>query len=219
MTYFSGKPSARRFVWEKFPPELRTPRFSGERQAAERLFAAPPLAAAKAIKVAPHGALRWVRKMALERGIAVYVPRPRLIGGFRLLDPVARRVSSVALDVLPALDAIVVGSVVLTRDGYRCGRGNGISDLEWAVLRELGKPAVPVLTIAHPEQFVSYFPAYEHDAPISFIATPEELITVERPAPAPRRIDWERLLPERIEEMPVLQQLRKKRGAGKSRRK
>lgn len=211
MTYYHGKPSARRAIWEKFPPENRTPRFFGERQAAEQLFRAPPLQNAKAIKVGSERTLREVRRLALERGIEVYVARPRLVGGFRKLDPATRKVSTVAIADLPPFDAIVVGSVVVTYDGYRAGRGQGMSDLEWAVLREHGRPRVPVLTVAHPEQFVKFFPSYDHDMPIFFIATPSELITFERPVAGAREIDWERLERERIEEIPILKELRRQK--------
>ena len=44
----------------------------------------------------------------------------------------------VALAEMPELDAIVCGSVAVTRDGRRCGEGEGYSDLEFAILRELG---------------------------------------------------------------------------------
>jgi len=47
---------------------------------------------------------------------------------------------------MPGLDAIVCGSVAVTRDGRRCGKGEGYSDLEFAILRELGHPPVPVAT-------------------------------------------------------------------------
>ena len=52
----------------------------------------------------------------------------------------------VALADMPGLDAIVCGSVAVTRDGRRCGKGEGCSDLEFAILRELGHPPVPVAT-------------------------------------------------------------------------
>jgi 5-formyltetrahydrofolate cyclo-ligase len=85
-----------------------------------------------------------------------------LRGGFKKLDP--RRIppdkieaaaslsrgdrwsEEVALADMPGLDAIVCGSVAVTRDGRRCGKGEGYSDLEFAILRELGHPPVPVAT-------------------------------------------------------------------------
>jgi 5-formyltetrahydrofolate cyclo-ligase len=36
---------------------------------------------------------------------------------------------------MPALDAIVCGSVAVTHDGRHCGKGEGYSDLEFAILR------------------------------------------------------------------------------------
>jgi 5-formyltetrahydrofolate cyclo-ligase len=41
----------------------------------------------------------------------------------------------VALADTPALDAIVCGSVAVTHDGRHCGKGEGYSDLEFAILR------------------------------------------------------------------------------------
>ena len=70
----------------------------------------------------------------------------------------------VALADMPALDAIVCGSVAVTRDGRRCGKGEGYSDLEFAILRELGHPPVPVATTVHDLQIVDSVP---RDPPIS----------------------------------------------------
>jgi 5-formyltetrahydrofolate cyclo-ligase len=52
----------------------------------------------------------------------------------------------VALADMPWLDTIVCGSLAVTRDGRRCGKGEGYSDLEFAIPRELGSPPVPVAT-------------------------------------------------------------------------
>jgi hypothetical protein len=62
--------------------------------------------------------------------------------------------SSVGLSDMPRPDAIVCGSVAVTRDGRRCGKGEGYSDLEFAILRELGHPPVPVATTVHDLQVV-----------------------------------------------------------------
>jgi 5-formyltetrahydrofolate cyclo-ligase len=43
----------------------------------------------------------------------------------------------VALADIPRLEAIVCGSVAVTRDGRRRGKGEGYSDLEFAILPEL----------------------------------------------------------------------------------
>ena len=121
-----------------------------------------PWKSATAIKVNPDSPQRPLRAEALRRGITVFVPTPRLRGGFRKLDPHRippdkieeaaslsrgnRWSEEVALTDMPRPDAIVCGSVVVTRDGRRCGKGEGYSDLEFAILRELGHPPVPVAT-------------------------------------------------------------------------
>jgi hypothetical protein len=64
----------------------------------------------------------------------------------------------VALAAMQGLDAIVCGSVAVTRDGRRCGKGEGYSDLEFAVLRELGHPPVPVATTVHDLPVVTSVP-------------------------------------------------------------
>ena len=94
---------------------------------------------------------------------------------------------------MPGLDAIVCGSVAVTRDGRRCGKGEGYSDLEFAILRELGHPPVPVATTVHDLQVVDSVPRDPTDQPLSVIATPTHAIRIKRPSAAPTGIDWTRL--------------------------
>jgi 5-formyltetrahydrofolate cyclo-ligase len=231
---FTSKAEARQAVWDAlraagvarfpFPPHGRIPNFRGAETAAERLLAHPLFARAARIKVNPDAPQRPLRAAALARGIVVYVPTPRLRGGFRRFDPAkipadkiadaaslsrgTRWGEPVALRDLPRLDAIVAGSVAVTRDGRRCGKGEGYSDLEFAILRELGHPPVPVATTVHSLQLVGGFPRESNDLPLSLIVTPEDTITVDRPPPAPRGIEWDRLSEADFEEMPILRELR-----------
>jgi 5-formyltetrahydrofolate cyclo-ligase len=235
---FAAKADARQAVWDAlqesgvarfpFPPHGRIPNFRGAEQAAERLLSHPLFARARRIKVNPDAPQRPLRAAALARGIVVFVPTPRLRGGFRRFDPAkippekiadaaslsrgTRWGEAVALRDLPRLDAIVAGSVAVTRDGRRCGKGEGYSDLEFAILRELGHPPVPVATTVHPLQIVGGFPRQSNDLPLTLIVTPDETITVKRPPPAPAGIEWERLTEEDLDEMPVLRELRRLRG-------
>jgi 5-formyltetrahydrofolate cyclo-ligase len=192
----------------------------------------------KVIKVNPDSPQRSVRKLALERGITVITPTPRLKGAFRRLDPQkipqehygeaatlkrgGKWGEDLGLDALPKIDLVVMGSVAVTRTGRRLGKGHGYADLEYAMLRELGNAAVPVVTTVHPLQILDRFPTEPHDLPVSLIATPDELIEVKRPPAPPTGIDWE-LLPEAaLEEMPVLAELRRllaSKSAAKRRRK
>lgn len=234
MRRFDDKAAARGWVWDKlkdeklaafpFPPHGRIPNFKGAARAARRLFEIPLFAQARHIKVNPDSAQAPVRAEALKRGITVYVPTPRLKGGFMMLDPariapdqvraaatmskVRDYARAVALEALPQLDAIVCGSVAVTRRGERSGKGEGYSDIEFAILAELGHRPVPVATTVHGVQVVDGFPTAGNDLPLSWIVTPEEIIEVKSPPPAPKGIDWQRLPEGALEEMPVLAELR-----------
>jgi 5-formyltetrahydrofolate cyclo-ligase len=94
---FLNKDNARKAVWDHlqvervarfpFPPHGRIPNFAGAEQAATRLFELSPWKNAKRLKINPDSPQRPVREEALRRGIKVYVPTPRLRGGFMLFDP------------------------------------------------------------------------------------------------------------------------------------
>ena len=232
---FADKSAARQWVWDKlraegvarfpFPPHGRIPNFAGAEVAAARLLDIEPWKSATAIKVNPDSPQRPLRAEALRRGITVFVPTPRLRGGFKKLDP--RRIppdkfeeaaslshgerwsEEVALVDMPKLDAIVCGSVAVTCDGRRCGKGEGYSDLEFAILRELGHPPVPVATTVHDLQVVGSVPRDPTDLPLSVIATPTHAIPINHPSAAPTGIDWSRLTAEDLEEMPILAELKK----------
>jgi 5-formyltetrahydrofolate cyclo-ligase len=111
------------------------------------------------------------------------------------------------LEALPKVD-LGVGPVAVTRDGRRLGKGHGYADLEYAILRELGNPAVPVVTSVHPLQLLGGFPTEDHDLPVSIIATLYAVIEVADPPAAPKGIDWDLLPDEALAEMPVLGNLR-----------
>lgn len=235
---FDSKSTARRHVWDAleknklaafpFPPHGRIPNFKGARDAAERLFTIDAFAKAKAIKVNPDSAQRPVRAEALRRGITVYVPTPRLAAGFMKFDPARLEpdqinkaatmsqckpfAEDVTLSDLPHLDAIVCGSVAVTPSGFRCGKGAGYSDIEFAILAELGHRLVPVATTVHDIQVVDGFPQAANDLPLSFVVTRERVIEIETPRAPPYRIEWERLSDEDFENMPVLAELKELTG-------
>lgn len=231
---FATKDQARIAVWEglrqareaafPFPIHGRIPNFKGARAAADRLLALPLFDHARRIKVNPDAPQRFVREAALRRGIVVYTPTPRLRGGFKRLDPAkipekaisrAAALSTgdewaepVPLPEMPAMDLVVVGSVAVTRAGKRCGKGHGYGDLEYALLRELGHPPVQVVTTVHALQVLEDFPADPHDLPVSFIVTPDEVIRVPNPPPAPAGVDWSLLTDKDLKQMPVLAEMK-----------
>lgn len=90
--------------------------------------------------------------------------------------------------------------------------GEGYSDLEYAILRELGHPPVPVATTVHAVQIVDALPRDPTDLPLSLIVTPADTIRVRRPPRAPVGLAWERLTDEDFAEMPVLAEIRRLTG-------
>jgi len=232
---FADKSAARQRVWDTlsaegvarfpFPPHGRIPNFAGAEMAVVRLLDIEQWKSATAIKVNPDSPQRPLRAQALRHGITVFVPTPRLRGGFKKLDP--RRIppdkieeaaslsrgdrwsEEVALADMPRLGATVCGSVAVTRDGRRCGKGEGYSDLEFAILSELGNPPVPVATTVLDLQVVTSVPRDPTDQPLSVIATPTHAIRIKRPSAAPTGIDWTRLSAEDLDEMPILAELKR----------
>ncbi|MEK9646017.1 MAG: 5-formyltetrahydrofolate cyclo-ligase [Alphaproteobacteria bacterium] len=231
---FDSKQAARQAIWDRlkeeklarfpFPPHGRIPNFKGAKEAALRLFEEPEWRDAKYIKVNPDSPQKYVRAEALKRGIVVYVPTPRLKGGFMKLDPAkipfdaigdasqmsrcARWAEPVELRDMPQLDAIVTGCVAVTDGGRRAGKGEGYSDIEFAILRELGHDAVPVATTVNDVQVVGGFPIEANDLPLTVIATPARTIRVSDPPPPPSAIEWDRLSDQDLSEMPILRELK-----------
>lgn len=234
MTDYPTKDAARTEIWNRlqdeklaafpFPPHGRIPNFKGAGEAARRLFDIPVYAKAKRIKVNPDSAQAAVRAEALRRGITVFVPTPRLAGGFLKLDPdnlqpdqihAASTMSKcrqfadeVPLADLPQMDAIVCGSVAVTGKGYRAGKGAGYSDMEFAILAELGHHPVPVATTVHDIQLVDGLPQTATDQGLTYIVTPTRIVMCTGKPATPQRIAWETLSTDDLDAMPVLKELR-----------
>ena len=234
---FQSKQAAREYAWERLerdgiarpplPAHGRIPNFAGSQLAAQRLFAEGPWRDAKILKVNPDSAQLAVRVEALRRGIVLYVPTPRLAAGFLRLDPqlidpadfaaaaahqtMGRWAQPVALSELPQPDAIVTGCAAVTVHGKRCGKGAGYSDMEFALLLELGLEPRVVATTVHDAQVVGDFPVGSNDLPLSVICTPSRTIRVAQPHPAPTGIEWQRLSEADLLAMPVLGELRQLR--------
>ena len=231
---FAAKQDARDWVWSElreqkqarfpFPIKGRIPNFKGAEVAAEALLDHAIFDGVQRIKCNPDSPQKPLRRMALERGITVYVPTPRLKAGFMCFDPdeispenykEASMLSKwesykqdVPLDEMPQLDLIVTGCVAVSEKGRRAGKGEGYSDLEFGILEELGHERVPVVTTVHELQVVEDFPIDEHDIGLCVIATPERIIEVDDPPSPAGGIDWDLLSDEELEEMPVLRELR-----------
>jgi 5-formyltetrahydrofolate cyclo-ligase len=233
-----AKESIRQRVWDDladsgearfpFPPHDRIPNVAGADEAAARAAETPELTDAEAVKANPDASQLPLRRRLLGDGTTLYMAAPRLADEtpFLELDPAAvsdldaaptvshmddhgRRVGP---EAVPELDAIVVGSVAVTAEGVRIGKGEGFSDLEFAVLRELGAAdgATPVVTTVHDRQVLpaGAVDADAHDVPIDVVCTPSRTVRVDATGPKPTGIYWDRIGADRIEEIPLLARLR-----------
>ncbi|WP_408959649.1 5-formyltetrahydrofolate cyclo-ligase [Natrinema sp. 74] len=208
-----------------FPPHGRIPNVAGADAAADRLAEQPEWEAATAIKANPDAPQLPVRRTALREGKTVYmaVPRLRDEACFLKLDPdeledydAATTVSGssehgeqVRPDEVDRVDLIVSGSVGVTEDGGRIGKGEGYSDLEYAVLRELGlvNDSTTVATTVHERQLIDEpVTIGAHDVSMDLVVTSERVLRPDE-SEQPDGIDWELLEDERLAEIPVLQRL------------
>jgi 5-formyltetrahydrofolate cyclo-ligase len=129
----------------------------------------------------------------------------------------------VAPEDVPHVDLVVAGSVAVWTDGARIGKGEGYSDLEWGVLRELDAVdnETTVATTVHelsvidgPESALADagdgaatppLPTPDaHDVPLDLIVTPTRTIRTETSYERPTGVDWDALDTARVDEIPVL---------------
>ena len=209
-----------------FPPHGRIPNFAGADEAADRLADQPEWREASTIKANPDAPQLPVRRRALREGKTVYMAVPRLADEdcFLKLDPDAledydaattvsgssKHGEQVGPDAVAEIDLIVSGSVAVTDTGDRIGKGEGYSDLEYAILFDLGlvDESTTVATTVHERQVVDEAVAIaDHDVSMDLLVTPER---TRRPdgRPQPTGLDWSVLDDERLEEIPVLKGLR-----------
>jgi 5-formyltetrahydrofolate cyclo-ligase len=234
--YTAEKDEVRRRTWgaledagaARFPGAWgRIPNFDGAGRAAALLRTLDVWQQAGAIKCNPDAPQLPVRKAALADGKTVYVAVPRLRQpeAFIELDPRALSVPlhkaasikgaaqygrPVRPSDMPTIDLVVAGSVAVSRDGGRLGKGGGYSDLEFAVLAEVGKlrAGTPIVTTVHALQVVDEpLPMHAHDISLDWVVTPDEPIECARSYARPDGVLWNLLSRERIGEMPVLQEM------------
>lgn len=209
-----------------FPPHGRIPNFAGAEDAAERLEDLNAWRDATAIKANPDSPQRPVRRRALEAGKVVYMAVPRLRDEdcFLRLDPEeiadiddattisgsADHGEQVGPEEIESIDLIVSGSVAVNREGARVGKGEGYSDLEFALLREFRvvNDDTTTVTTVHDIQVVDEsIPTSPHDVPIDRIYTPERSIKRTTSTEKPSGIEWDAIDADRRREIPILTRL------------
>jgi 5-formyltetrahydrofolate cyclo-ligase len=215
------------------------PNFVGADMAAWHLAQAPEWASARSIKTNPDAGQIPIRLRALYEGKRVFAPVPYLTENFPYLrlDPERLKRLGVSFELaataegfmahgerigfeeVDPLDFAVVGSVAVSREGGRTGKGAGFADLETAIFRELGimRPDTPVATTIHSSQLVgaNRLVLESHDSPLDYVATERELIRTGNSDRRPGGVDWERVRPEQFEQIPFLSDLRVRMSGGR----
>jgi len=180
-----------------FPKPIfhRIPNFVGAEKAAQKLKQLPEYKAARTVFCNPDSPQRPVREIILMDGKVLVMATPRLRKGFLLLDPskipqnrvfeasTIRGAFKHGRLVKPSevkVDLFIAGSVAVSRDGGRLGKGTGYSDQEYAILKDSGSlaPGIIVVTTVHDVQIVEKILGEEWDIPVNVIVTPTRVIRV-----------------------------------------
>jgi len=178
-----------------FPKPIfhRIPNFIGAEKAAQKLRELPEYKAAKVIFCNPDSPQRPVREIALKDEKTVVMATPRLKKGFLVLDPKTipkNRIFGASTihgafkhgrSIEPSrvkIDLFVAGSVAVSLDGGRLGKGRGYSDQEYAILKNAGSLSQEaiVVTTVHDVQIVEKIPRDEWDIPVDIVVTPSKIM-------------------------------------------
>jgi 5-formyltetrahydrofolate cyclo-ligase len=234
---FGNKDEIRRYVWDKMaelgiavfplPPHNRIPNFIGADLAAKRLLELDDYHSAKVIKVNPDSPQRPFREYALRDGKILVMATPRLRKGFLILEPKYVRGreryastikgafqygSIVQVERIPTVDLIVEGSVAVSYDGGRLGKGEGYAEIEFAILREcdIVEKNVPIYTSVHDIQVFKSLPKDVFDVSINIISTPKRIIQCRGYYNRPEGIYWDLLDEDKIKAIPLLEIIKKR---------
>ncbi|KAJ4451022.1 hypothetical protein ANN_02458 [Periplaneta americana] len=213
------------------PVHGRIPNFKGSQEAAQKLSELNVFKHASTVKINPDKPQEAVRFLTLEARKKLLVPIPSLRSGlFQHVEPpsdaskqelkvaASRRGleqwgKPVGLDAKVKVDLVVLGSVAVSKEGYRIGKGEGYADLEFAMMMKMGAVSQEtiVVTTVHDCQVFDTLPAQlfkAHDVPVDIIITPTQVIEISESLPKPTGIIWSILSERRLNDIPILQILR-----------
>jgi len=202
----------------------RIPNFKGHEVAAAKLVRHRVFRRARVVFCNPDSPQRPVREAVIRSGKILVMATPRLRQGFIIIEPgdVPRGFEAKAstirgafrfgriVNTLPfPVDLKVTGCVAVSPDGGRVGKGGGYSDLEYAILKELGliSDDTPIATTVHDLQIVDKIPMTIHDMPVDYIFTPTRVIEVKPRRSRPPGLVLEDLDKKKIEEIPLLKKI------------
>ncbi len=176
-----------------FPIYGRIPNFKGALEAARRLKYLECYAKAEVVLCSPDSPQRALREIVLREGKTLIVATPRLLKGFVAIqksrrpfyDSTIRGLMESGDAVKPGdynIDLFVAGSVAVSLEGYRLGKGTAYSDKEHRLWIEAGSitDRTVRLTTVHDLQVLEFVPKDEWDVPVDLILTPTRTIWTEQ---------------------------------------
>lgn len=214
------------------PVRSRIPNYRDAHVAAARLAELSIWREAQVVKCNPDPAQAHVRLRALQDGKVLFAPVPELTKSFPFVrlektDLEERGISlenvmfsegfvelgiPVEFEEMTPFDLVVVGCVAVTRTGGRSGKGGGFADLELGIFRDIGliDEDTPVITTVHSLQIVpdEQVTMVEHDTPLDWIVTPEEVCETNPTHAIPGGVDWAVVQPDQFENIPFLKTLK-----------
>ncbi|XP_069105574.1 methenyltetrahydrofolate synthase domain-containing protein-like isoform X2 [Argopecten irradians] len=234
------KQSIRKVVWDyleqnnmvNFPRPVynRIPNFKGAANAAEKVPTMSEFKSARVVKVNPDKPQENVRFLTLEANKTLLVPTPRLRTGLfnRIVVPegankdmlricsttqgVREHSEPIGLDDKIKVDLIIIGSVAVSKEGFRIGKGEGFGDLEYAMMKSMGAidDSTIVISTVHdcqvldiPESLMT-----PHDVQVNYIVTPMEIIKCDCKRAQPKGIIWSYITPKKMRQVAILKRLR-----------
>lgn len=218
-------------------PRGSIPDFEGADRAAARLAGLPFWTSARVVKCTPDACQAPIRLRALLDGKTLYMAYPRLAvypcflrleladlssRGFTAefastMDGAIEAGIPTPFELMEHIDLVNVGSVAVTREGGRTGKGAGFADIELGLLREAGvvDETTVVAGTVHPLSVVENHevPMTATDSPLDWIVTEDEAIETHTPFSSPRGLEWSLLQPDQFETIPVLAMIHARRNA------
>ena len=218
-------------------PHDAIPDFKGAGAAAARLATLPFWAAAQVVKCTPDACQQPIRLRALQDGKVLYMAYPRLavypcflrltaaeltaagadLGTASTMDGAIAHGVPVPFEEMAHIDVVNVGSVAVTRNGGRTGKGAGFADLELALLREHGvvDDRTVVVGTVHPLSIVAddAITMTATDSPLHWVVTADEAVATHTGYPAPEGVDWSLVQPDQLDTIPILAELHRRRSA------
>ncbi|CAF3247635.1 unnamed protein product [Rotaria sp. Silwood2] len=216
------------------PVHGRIPNFRYSEVASENVTCLEYFKRARVIKINPSLAQESLRYLSLAYNKVLLTPTPSLDSAlFYKLEPKFLRRSQlewaatktgaaelgtvIQLQALKQIhvDLIIVASVVVNPiTGARIGKGKGYGDLEYAIMSQMGcvSNKTIIMTTCHESQLINDIPNYimeQHDLPVDIIVTPKRYIYTKRLFQRPTRVYWNKLDPDMMISIPVLQELKR----------